>query len=231
MAFKNLHNWDLSPSRAIALQKELAGDVITSGDVTGLRLVGGADISAPRGSRIARAAVVVLSYPDLEVVEVRTCTTVLDFPYIPGLLSFRETPVILSLFDKLLDKPDLLFVDGQGIAHPRRMGIASHLGLWLDTPTIGCAKSRLCGEHTQVGLEPGSQSVLMDGDEVVGEVLRTRSGSRPLYVSSGHKISLENSVYWVLACTRGHRLPEPSHLAHLAAGGSSVIDRLASRTF
>ncbi|MGA3094009.1 MAG: deoxyribonuclease V [Dehalococcoidales bacterium] len=220
MNSKNLHSWDLTPAQAIALQKGLAGDVVTSGEVHSVRLVGGADISVPRGSRTARAAMVVLSYPELEIVEVETSVAELAFPYIPGLLSFREAPLVLELFEKLRHKPDLLFVDGQGIAHPRRLGIASHLGLWLDMPTIGCAKSRLCGQHDEVGHEAGSAAALILEGEVVGTVLRTRAGSRPLYISAGHKISLEESVRWTLACTHGYRLPEPSRLAHLTAGGN-----------
>lgn len=220
MMLKALHSWDLTPAQAIAFQKELAGDVIISGEVSSVRLIGGADISVPRGSRTARAAIVVLSYPELEVVEVETGVMELAFPYIPGLLSFREAPVILDLYHKLSHKPDLLIVDGQGIAHPRRLGIASHLGLWLDRPTIGCAKSRLCGEHVEVGLEAGSQAQLIDRGEVIGTVLRTRAGSKPLYISTGHRVSLEEAVRWVLTCTRGYRLPEPSRLAHLAAGGN-----------
>jgi deoxyribonuclease V len=220
MTSKILHSWDLSPSQAIALQKELARDIIASGEVNSVRLVGGADISVPRDSRMARAAVVVLSYPELEVVEVEMGVAELRFPYIPGLLSFREAPVILELVNKLSNQPDLLIVDGQGIAHPRRLGIASHIGLWLDRPTIGCAKSRLCGEHDEVGYEAGSQTRIADDGEVIGTVLCTRAGSKPLYISPGHKIGLEESVQWTLACTRGYRLPEPSRLAHLAAGGN-----------
>jgi deoxyribonuclease V len=220
MTLKTLHSWELTPAQAIALQKDLAGDVVTSGEVRSVRLVGGADISVARDSRTARAAMVILSYPELEIVEVETNVAELTFPYIPGLLSFREAPLVLELFQKLRHKPDLLFVDGQGIAHPRRLGIASHLGLWLDMPTVGCAKSRLCGHHDEVGHEASSAAVLIHEGEVVGTVLRTRAGSRPLYISGGHKISLEESVRWTLACTRGYRLPEPSRLAHLAAGGN-----------
>lgn len=220
MTLKALHSWDLTPAQAISLQKELAGDVITSGEVNSVRFIGGADISVPMGSRTARAAIVVLNYPELEIVEVETSVAELAFPYIPGLLSFREAPVILDLYQKLSHQPGLLIVDGQGIAHPRRLGIASHIGIWLDIPTIGCAKSRLCGEHVEVGLEAGSQSQLTDHGEVIGAVLRTRAGSKPLYISPGHKLSLEESVRWTLACTRGYRLPEPSRLAHLAAGGN-----------
>jgi deoxyribonuclease V len=220
MTSKIHHSWKLTPAQAIALQKELASEIITSGDVSNVHLVSGADISVSRGSRTARAAIVVLSYPALELVEVETAVAELAFPYIPGLLSFREAPVILDLFQKLSHKPDLLIVDGQGIAHPRRLGIASHLGLRLDMPTIGCAKSRLCGEHDEVGYDAGNQARLILDSEVIGMVLRTRTGSKPLYISPGHKIGLEEAVRWTLACTRGYRLPEPSRLAHLAAGGN-----------
>jgi deoxyribonuclease V len=220
MTLKPLHRWDLSPAQAIALQKDLAGKVIVSGQVTSARFVAGADISVPRGSRMARAAIVVLSYPELELVSVETGIGELNFPYIPGLLSFREAPLILEVYERLAVKPDLLFVDGQGIAHPRRLGIASHLGLWLGIPTIGCAKSRLCGEHEAVGLEAGSSVALTDGDDVIGTVLRTKAGAKPLYISTGHMIGLENAVRWTVACARGYRLPEPARLAHLAAGGN-----------
>lgn len=196
-----------------------------------MRLIGGADISVARGSRIARAAVVVLSYPDLDIVEVIDCESELTFPYIPGLLSFREAPIIIDLFEKLSHRPELLIVDGQGIAHPRRFGIASHLGLWLDIPTIGCAKSRLCGEHAAVGEEAGSSVELIHDGQVIGTVLRSRTGSNPLYISAGHKISLENAVWWIRTCTRGYRLPEPSRLAHLAAGGNLPQNKKHSHTF
>jgi deoxyribonuclease V len=228
MTLKPLHSWKLAPREAVALQKALAQNVEISGEVLSVRLIGGADISVPRGSRIARAAVVVLSYPELEVVEIASCEAEPAFPYIPGLLSFREAPLIIDLFGKLSHRPELLIVDGQGIAHPRRIGIASHLGLWLDIPTIGCAKSRLCGEHAAVGDEAGSAVELMHNGEVIGTVLRSRVGSRPLYISVGHKISLENAVRWIKACTRGYRLPEPSRLAHLAAGGNLTQN---SKTF
>jgi deoxyribonuclease V len=215
-----LHRWDIPPAEAIALQRELASEVITSGNGGDVHFVAGADISVPRGSRAGRAAIVVLSYPELELVEVKTGEAELGFPYIPGLLSFREAPLIIELFEKLSHKPDLLLVDGQGIAHPRRLGIASHLGLWLDVPTIGCAKSRLCGEHGEVGSEAGTAVDLKDNEGVIGMVLRTRDGSKPIYISPGHKIGMGEAVAWTLRCTRGYRLPEPTRLAHLAAGGN-----------
>jgi deoxyribonuclease V len=161
----------------------------------------------------------VLSYPSLELAEVQVETAELPFPYIPGLLSFREAPLIIRLFARLRHQPDLLLVDGHGIAHPRRLGIAAHLGLWLDIPTVGCAKSRLYGTHAELKMESGSSEWLYDASEIIGAVLRTRRGSNPLYVSIGHNISLENALQWVLLCTRGYRLPEPTRLAHLAAGG------------
>ena len=219
MAAANLHEWNLAPAQAIMLQKELAGKIVASGEVDNVKFVAGADISVPRGSKTARTAIVVLSFPGLEIVECKIETAELSLPYIPGLLSFREAPLILDVYQKLSIKPDLLFVDGQGVAHPRRLGIAAHLGLWLDKPTIGCAKSRLCGEHAALGPEKGSRVSLLDDGEVIGTVLRTRWGANPLYISSGHRIGLENAVHWVLACTLGYRLPEPTRLAHLAAGG------------
>jgi deoxyribonuclease V len=169
---------------------------------------------------MGRGAVVVLSYPELEIVEVQTVEDSIDFPYVPGLLTFREAPLTLAVCEKLTVTPDLILVDGQGIAHPRRLGLASHLGLFLDIPTVGCAKSRLCGSHSEPGDEPGSYAELLDNKEVIGAVLRTKSKVKPIYVSIGHKVDLEMAIYWTLQCCRGYRLPEPTRLAHLAAGGN-----------
>ncbi len=178
------------------------------------------DISAPKADATARAAVVILEYPELRAVEVKVVSGRLSFPYIPGLLSFRESPLTLTACGELNLSPDLIIVDGQGILHPRRFGLASHLGLLLDTPTIGCAKSLLCGEHQEPGLEPGSYAEVVDKGEVIGAALRTREGTSPVYVSIGHKIDLESAIYWVRRCCRGFRVPEPTRLAHLAAGGN-----------
>jgi deoxyribonuclease V len=145
-------------------------------------------------------------------------------PYIPGLLSFREAPLIVAACEELSNVPDLILVDGQGIAHPRRLGLASHLGLFLDVPTVGCAKSRLCGKHKPVGEKVGSYTELVDNGDVIGAVLRTKVGVKPIYVSIGHKISLSSARKWVLNCCRGYRLPEPTRLAHLAAGGNLKIE-------
>ena len=144
----------------------------------------------------------------------------IDFPYVPGLLSFREAPLILRAFEQLTHTPDLIMLDGQGIAHPRRLGIAAHLGLFFDNPTIGCAKSRLCGTHKAPALEPGNFEELSDKNENIGAVLRTKYHTQPVYISIGNKITIEDAIYWVMRCCRGYRLPEPIRLAHLAAGGN-----------
>jgi len=201
------------------LQRQLAGKVSRSGGVIAPRFIAGVDVSAPKAGGKADAAVVVVDYPGFTVVETRVAHGELGFPYIPGLLSFRESPLILRACEELTIVPDLVLVDGQGVAHPRRFGLASHLGLFLDRPTIGCAKSRLCGQHEVPGVTPGSYAELVDGDEAIGVALRTKLGANPIYVSVGHKIDLGSAIQWVLNCCRGYRIPEPTRLAHLAAGG------------
>ena len=165
----------------------------------------------------------VLKYPELRLVETEVVSGEVDFPYIAGLLSFREAPLTLAACERLSITPDLILVDGQGIAHPRRFGLASHLGLFLDMPTIGCAKSRLCGRHKEPAEEPGSYAEVVDRGETIGVALRTKTGANPVYVSIGHRVDLEAAIYWVLECCRGFRLPEPCRLAHLAAGGSLEV--------
>ena len=183
------------------------------------RTVCGLDISYSKGSDLVFAAAALFSYPDMKLIEERNIMGRETFPYIPGLLAFRELPVLLEAFARLTRTPDLILVDGQGLAHPRRFGIACHLGLLLDLPTIGCAKSRLVGTHGMIGEEVGSQVEVVDGGQVVGMAVRTRPGSKPIYVSVGHKVDLAAAVGLVLACIRGYRLPEPTRLAHLAAAG------------
>jgi len=222
MRVNQLHRWDLTTARAREVQLELASRVSRDNEIDSAHFIAGVDISVDRVRGVARGAVVVLSYPELEVVETRVVEGKVDFPYVPGLLSFREAPLTLAAFERLGIAPDLILFDGQGIAHPRRLGLASHLGLLLDRPTIGCAKSRLCGSHQIPGLEPGSYAELVDGEEVIGAALRTKLGVKPVYVSIGHRISLESAIYWVMRCCRGYRLPEPTRLAHLAAGGKGV---------
>jgi deoxyribonuclease V len=214
------HDWEVSPAEAVKIQAALAGEISRTGNIENPRYIAGVDISVNRWEKTGIGAVVVLSYPGLEVVEIRVVTDRIEFPYVPGLLSFREAPLILAACEQLTVAPDIIMVDGQGIAHPRRMGLASHLGLLLGVPTIGCAKSRLCGHHVAPGNEAGSYTDLVDRNEVIGAVLRTKTSVEPIYVSIGHKIDLVGAIEWVLKCCRGYRLPEPTRLAHQAAGGN-----------
>lgn len=177
------------------------------------------DISAPDARGMAKGAVVVLRYPELALVESSVVEARVEFPYVPGYLSFREVPLLLSACEKLSVAPDLCIADAQGVAHPRRLGLACHVGLCLDVPTIGCAKSILCGRHDALGEEPGDSALLLDKDEVVGAALRTKRGTKPVYVSIGNKVDLDAALRWVMACSCGYRLPEPTRLAHLAAAG------------
>jgi deoxyribonuclease V len=220
MEVHHLHDWQVSIPQALRIQRELAARVSRINEVDKPRFIAGADISAGRAQGMATGAVVVMDYPALELVEVKTVNQELTFPYIPGLLSFRESPLVLAACEKLKVAPDFVLVDGQGLAHPRRLGLASHLGLLLDTPTIGCAKSRLCGHHKELAGEEDSYAELVDDGEVIGAVLRSKRDTRPLYVSIGHKVDLEAAIGWIMTCCRGYRIPEPLRLAHLAAGGT-----------
>jgi len=177
------------------------------------------DISAVDERGMAKGAVVVLRLPELTVVESTVAEERVEFPYVPGFLSFREAPLLLAAWERLNLTPDLVVVDAQGIAHPRRLGLASHLGLFLDVPTVGCAKSILCGRHGDLGEDPGASAFLLDNGEVIGAALRTKRGTKPVYVSIGHKVDLETALHWVMACCHGYRIPEPTRLAHLAAAG------------
>ncbi len=215
-----MHGWQVSIDQAVDIQLRLAAQVSRSGEVGTPHFIAGVDISADKGQGVATGAVVVLQYPEFEVVETEVVNDKLNFPYIPGLLSFREAPLILAACQKLTITPDLILVDGQGIAHPRRMGLASHIGLFLNSPTIGCAKSLLCGTHQLPGAKPGSYAEVVDNGETIGAALRTKLGTKPIYVSIGHKIDLPTAIYWVMKCCRGYRIPESTRLAHLAAGGN-----------
>jgi deoxyribonuclease V len=218
MHIQSLHEWNVSVNQALEIQRNLADKVSRTG-IASPHLIAGLDVSVNR-LKEATAAAVVLSYPELNVLETATAKGKADFPYIPGLLSFREVPLTLTVCEKLSRAPDLVMVDGQGIAHPRRMGLASHLGLFLDTPTIGCAKSHLYGDFNEPGAPSGSYSHITDENkDIIGAVLRTKDGVKPLFVSVGHKIDLSSSIFWVLQCCRGYRLPEPARLAHLASRG------------
>jgi len=179
--------------------------------------VGGVDVSVEGG--MARAAVVLLSFPALEPIEVATAEMETAFPYVPGLLAFREGPAALAALERLRATPDVLIFDAQGLAHPRRMGLATHIGVLLDHPSVGCAKSRLCGEHEEPPPERGGWVPLVEGEEVIGAALRTQDHLRPLYVSVGHRADLETALDLVLACCLRYRLPEPTRWAHRVAGG------------
>jgi deoxyribonuclease V len=213
----DLHPWTVTPSEAIRLQRALTSQV--RADVPlhwdGLRQVAGVDVSVKEG--VSQAAVVVLSYPGLAVVESVTAARPTDFHYIPGLLSFREGPVILEALRALQATPDVFIFDGQGRIHPRRIGIASHIGLFMDRPTVGCAKTLLVGQHAEVAPEQGAWAPLVDGNETIGVALRTRAQTKPVYVSVGHRVTLEDARALVLACTTRYRLPEPIRAAHRAA--------------
>jgi deoxyribonuclease V len=203
----------------MAIQRRLESQVLPEGDPGNVRRVAGVDIAVDRARGRGTGAAVVLSYPELGVAEVAVEEAPLTFPYVPGLLSFREIPVLRAAFRRIDGPIDLLLVDGQGLAHPRRFGLACHLGLLLDVPAVGCAKSRLVGEHTMPGEAAGSSSDLIEDSEVIGRVLRTRDGVKPIFVSAGHRIGLAGAEAWVLRCCKGYRLPEPTRLAHQAAGG------------
>ncbi|MNR81376.1 Endonuclease V [compost metagenome] len=218
----NALRWDLSPSEAIALQRELAARVRCEDDFAPPRWIAGVDVSTSRGSEEGYAAIVVLRLPELEIVEVAEARMPMPMPYIPGLLSFREVPVALAAYARLTVEPDLILVDGQGRAHPRRFGIACHLGVLLDKPTIGCAKSILVGTHDALPPERGSTAPLVHRQEVVGVAVRTKTKVNPVFVSCGHRISLETAVRWVLDCARGYRLPEPTRQAHLASNAFRI---------
>ncbi|MCK4470207.1 MAG: deoxyribonuclease V [Anaerolineae bacterium] len=214
------HPWDVSPAEAREIQRRLRDRVLVQPLEHQPEIIAGIDVSV-KGER-ARAAVVLLSYPDLTPFHAVTAEMVVSFPYVPGLLAFREGPVVLAALERLTDRPDVLMFDAQGLAHPRRMGLATHLGVLLDVPAVGCAKSRLCGVYVEPDERKGSWTVLTDGDEVIGAVVRTRDGVRPVFVSVGHRVDLETAVSLVLGCANRYRLPEPTRWAHRVAGGQPL---------
>ena len=218
MRVHQLHDWNLSPQQAIELQNRLRAQVIYDRplELDSIKLVAGVDSSVK--DDISQAAVVVASYPDLQPVETVVAQRPTPFPYIPGLLSFREGPGLEEAFEKLQHEPDVFIFDGMGRAHPRRIGIATHMGLWLQKPTIGCGKTLLIGRYSEPGDEKGSYSDLVDKGEIIGAVVRTRDGTKPVYISVGHLADLPTAVQFILNCTRKYRLPEPIRFAHNAAG-------------
>lgn len=223
-----LHRWDVTPVEAVAVQHTLAPRLISDQPIAldRVRLIAGVDVSVkPRPDSdpahpafVSTAAVVVLSFPALTVLETVRAAMPTPFPYIPGLLTFREGPVLLDAFARLQHTPDVFIFDGMGRAHPRRMGIAAHLGLWLDRPTIGCGKTWLIGAYDEPPAERGAWSPMRDRGEVIGAAVRTRATAKPVYISVGHRAELTSAVALIMACTGRYRLPEPIRAAHHAAG-------------
>ena len=214
------HTWDLAPAEARALQQRLSGQAELRDRLDAPALVAGIDVGLEDGGRITRAAVAVLGFADLELVESALARRPTAFPYVPGLLSFREIPAVLDALAALACTPDLLLADGQGLAHPRRFGLACHLGWLLNTPTVGVAKSRLLGEFTSPPDQRGAWAPLLDRGDMVGAAVRTRRGVKPVFVSPGHRVDVASAVRLTLACTDRYRLPEPSRAAHRLASNS-----------
>ena len=221
MLMKDLHRWNLSYSQARDCQKTLASNVRFAPLRKPLKLIAGIDCAFSKGGKKIIAAVVVLKPPDFTLVETTNAVRKVTFPYIPGLLSFREAPVCIAAVEKLKSKPDIFIIDGQGIAHPRRLGLAAHLGLFFDKPTIGCAKSRLIGVYDGPELQKGAYTLLKDKKnssrteyETIGAVLRTRTNVKPVFVSVGNKCTLKDAIEVTLRCAVKYRLPEPTRLAH-----------------
>jgi deoxyribonuclease V len=226
LKYLNLHSWEVNPKEAIQLQRELKKKISLKKSFSKIKKVAGADVSYYKNKMIA--GVIVFEFPNLKAIEKQSFISPVNFPYIPGLLTFREGPSILAAFKKIKNEPDIILFDGQGIAHPRRMGIATHLGLFLDKPTIGCAKSRLSGKYTSVGEEKGDYAPLKEGEEILGAVLRTRKKVKPIFVSPGYKIDLSNSIEIVLKCTDKYKLPVPVREAHLFV--NQIRNKLTSCT-
>lgn len=220
MQTKKLHKWDLSYSQAAALQERLACEVEFRPLRDQPRLIAGLDCAFSKDGQRIIACVMVLKLSDFRFIETKSAVRKASFPYIPGLLSFREAPVCIAAVEKLESEPDMFIIDGQGVAHPRRLGLAAHLGLFFDKPTIGCAKSRLTGRFEEPPLEKGAYSLLKSekrgsSREIIGAVVRTRAGVKPVFVSVGNKCLLEDAIKITLACAIKYRLPEPTRLAHL----------------
>ena len=215
MKLHNLHPWDLTPEQAVALQDELAGRVQMQPPLAHADLIAGADVAYDDVTHMVCAGVVVLRTSDWTVVERKGVIGTNTFPYVPGLLSFREAPILLEALARVESEPDLIVFDGQGRAHPRRCGLACHVGLWLDRPCLGVAKSHYLGTFSQPDAAAGSTADLVQCGEIIGQVVRTRTGVRPVFVSVGHKIDLESAVKWVLAASVQARVPEPTRQADI----------------
>ncbi len=211
-----LDRWPRTTAEAKAIQTDIRQSIVTRNELRKVRFVAGIDIAYDKSKDEGWAGVVMFRYPSLTLAGQHHARGKVTFPYVPGFLSFREGPIILKAFEGLSRRPDLLLLDGQGIAHPRRCGLASHLGVLLNIPSVGVAKSKLFGKFEEPGEEVGSLTDLLDGDgNVIGAVVRTRRAVKPLFVSIGHKVDLPTAIHYVLSCCRGYRLPEPTRQAHL----------------
>ncbi len=217
MKIRQLHQWDLHPAEAIALQNELAPSLINDAplELEKIRTVAGVDVSVKH--KHSRAAIVVMRYPELEIIETVRAQQETSYPYIPGLLAFREGPVLVEALRQLRNQPDVFIFDGMGQIHPRKMGIAAHLGLWLQCPTIGCGKTHFIGEYDEPTAQKGSRSILRYRGEQLGIVLRSRDNVKPVYISVGHLAEIDSAIELILSCTPKYRLPQPVRAAHKAA--------------
>lgn len=217
LAIHRFHPWNVTPRRAVEIQRRVRSKVVAKGSVHPTR-VAGADLAFFPDSDDVIVCIVSLAYPSMRIVETVVRPDRTSFPYVPGLLSFRETPPLLRTFQRLRHAPDLIFIDGHGISHPRAAGIACHVGVLLDIPAIGCAKSILCGRYAPPHKRLGAWSYLYDRhDAVIGAAVRTRAGVRPVFVSIGHRIGLRHAIRLTLRCTKGFRIPEPTRQAHILA--------------
>ncbi|PJE80395.1 Endonuclease V [invertebrate metagenome] len=220
------HSWHLSPKEAIALQKTLAPRVCPEDHLETVKTVAGVDVGFEQQGSITRAAIAILNYPSLELIDFSISRSATIMPYIPGILSFRECPAILQALEKITQRPDLLICDGQGIAHPRRFGLACHLGLLTGIPSVGVAKNRLCGTHLPLSNKKGASVPLTDNGEIIGQVYRSRSAVKPLYVSIGHNISLATAIHYVQTCLIRYRLPETTRWADaLASNRGKALEK------
>lgn len=223
-----MHPWDVTPAEAIGIQQRFRDQVILSDQMAEVDFVAGVDVGFEAAGEITRAAVAVLTFPELSLCESAISRTPTRFPYVPGLLSFREAPAIIEALEKLDRLPQLILCDGQGIAHPRRLGIASHIGVITGIPAIGVAKNRLTGEHGDLPAEKGSHVHLIDKGEIVGALLRSRTGVKPVYVSPGHKICLKTALGFVMKCLTRYRLPETTRWAHWLASEKKAAETIPS---
>lgn len=224
-----LHRWKVTPKEAVQIQLRIRDRIEVNDRISNIYKVAGADIALDLEAKRAIAGVIVYSFPDLKEIERAWAVTPLRFPYVPGLLSFREIPALLAAFAKLKNTPDLIFVDGHGRAHPRRVGIASHLGLVLDCPTVGCAKSLLCGDCDEPADRVGATTQLTHKDELIGYALRTRLGVQPVFISTGHRVSLDMAVKLAIRVTDGLRVPKPTREADRFVGIAKEMTRKSSK--